>query len=308
MKMNQCIDAGRPGCCPCELAEHGACLVCGKLRGETCQECSWQGVCIASLYEQNGRKLVKGRSEKLLPVREIRNYSDDFKVFILEADKGFCQKAQTAGAYVFVRRDGEKTWYDAPVSVLKAEPDTGMLHLGVYRCGAKTDSLFQAQDFLWIRGIYYNALAGMGTLSENSEETFVYAKGIAIAPLRNFLDGGSRYTRWMKNLHLYIDLEKIGFDFFREYFGDLPAEAIEVRSFAREGLCSLDDLDRLEESRQANVLALTSPFYAGQVERAAGRPVVRPIEGNLCCGEGVCGACTFTDSLGQTVRRCKMRG
>ena len=120
MKMNQCIDAGRPGCCPCELAEHGACLVCGKLRGETCQECSWQGVCIASLYEQNGRKLVKGRSEKLLPVREIRNYSDDFKVFILEADKGFCQKAQTAGVEIMAydcRVEPDLLELDEPVEV-----------------------------------------------------------------------------------------------------------------------------------------------------------------------------------------------
>lgn len=306
MERNKCIDAGREGC-PCALAESGQCLVCAKLRGGTCQDCSWQGVCIDSLFAQNGRRVIAGRSEKLLPIQKVRTYSEDFKVFIVEADRGFCQKAQTAGAYVFVRAEEEENWYDAPISVLKSEPEAGLLHLGICRCGPKSSSILQAENHLWVRGVYYNALSGLGTLKETAQEAFVYAKGIAIAPLRNFLDGGERYRKWLNQLHIYADLEKVGFDFFRDYFGDLPADAVEVRSFAKEGLCSLDDLDHMEESDAMNVFALTSPYYAQLVERANGSRVVRPVEGNMCCGEGICGACTCTDETGRTVRRCKMR-
>ncbi len=306
MKKSRCIDAGRQGC-PCALAECGQCLICAKLRGGTCQECSWQGTCIYSLYEQNGRSVILSRKDRLLKIKQVKTYSDDLKVFIVEADRGFCQKAQTAGAYVFVRAEDEAKWYDAPISVLKAEPEAGLLHLGICRCGPKSSSIFQAEKNLWIRGVYYNALSGFGALRENAQEAFVYAKGIAIAPLRNFLDGGERYSRWLGQLHVYVDLEKVGFDFFRDYFGDLPAEAVEVRDFAKEGLCSLDDLDHMEGSDSLNVFALTSPYYASQVERAAGSSIVRPVEGNMCCGEGICGACTCTDEMGRTVRRCKIK-
>lgn len=308
MKNNRCIDAGRPGSCPCALAEHGNCLICSRINGGSCEDCSWQGSCIYSLYEQDGRRVIEGRKAQELPIAEIKSYSSSFKVFVLQADRGFCQKAQTAGAFVFVRRPEDESWYDAPVSVLKAEPDTGLLHLGICRCGAKTDALLQTEKSLCVRGIYYNGLSGIGGLSEEAEETFVYAKGIAAAPLRNFLDGGDRYTKWLKNLHLYIDPDKTGFDFFRDYFGDLPVSAIEVRSFAEEGISSPDDLDRMEENRQNNnVFALTSPYYAAQIQRAAGGSAVRPTEGNMCCGEGVCGACTCVDELGRTVRRCKVK-
>lgn len=125
MKKSRCIDAGRQGC-PCALAECGQCLICAKLRGGTCQECSWQGTCIYSLYEQNGRSVILSRKDRLLKIKQIKTYSDDLKVFIVEADRGFCQKAQTAGAYVFVRAEDEAKWYDAPISVLKAEPEAGL--------------------------------------------------------------------------------------------------------------------------------------------------------------------------------------
>lgn len=303
MKKNKCIDAGREGC-PCMLAEYGRCLVCSKLNGGTCEDCSWQGICIGSLYRQNGRKTINHRKEQLLPVRQVRNYSRDFKVFIVEADRGFCQKAQTAGAYVFVRGEDCGKWYDAPISVLKAEPEAGLLHLGICRCGIKSDSIFLQADKtqnLWVRGVYYNALSGMSNLKENVKGTLVYAKGIALAPFRNFLDGGYRYTKWLRDMRIFVDLDKVGFDFFMDYFGDLPAECVEVHNFAEEGI------GRIESAEACNVFALTSPYYAQQLAQEAGGRTVHPTEGNMCCGEGVCGACTYTDELGCTVRRCKVK-
>ena len=102
MKDKRCIDAGREGC-PCALAEYEKCLVCGRLSGGTCQDCSWQGTCIYTIYQQNRRNLVSARGERELNIESVRVYSDNFKVFVIGADKGFCQKAQTAGAYVFVQ-------------------------------------------------------------------------------------------------------------------------------------------------------------------------------------------------------------
>ena len=137
---SKCVDAGREGC-PCELAEYGACPVCAKLAGGTCDDCSFPGSCIYSLYVQNGRKQVAGRRERLMQVETVKTYSEDFKVLVIKAEKGFCQKAQTAGAYVFVRAEGESRWHDMPVSVLKAEPEEERIHLGISRCGVKSASI-----------------------------------------------------------------------------------------------------------------------------------------------------------------------
>ena len=309
MKNNGCIDAGREGC-PCALAEYGKCLVCSKLRGGSCEDCNWQGSCIYTLYQQNARQLVKARQDKTYEIAEIKQYGENFKVFVLKADKGFCQKAQTAGAYVFVRASESEEWYGMPVSVLKAEPEKERLHLGVSSCGPKSGSLLAAEKILCVRGVYYNALSGMGGLDAEPEGSLIYAKGIAMAPLRNFLDGGTRYSKWLKNMNLYVDLDKVGFDFFKDYFGDLPVDSIHVKDFASGGLESAEVLNNMEQMAQTgkiNILSLTSPYYADKVETSAGKKIVRPTSGNMCCGEGVCGACTYDDETGKTIHRCKAR-
>ena len=308
--MKRCIDAGREGC-PCTLAESGNCLVCSRLQGGTCDDCCWQGTCIYTLYEQNRHRIVRERQNRLLPVRYVRVYGPNLKVFVLEADKGFCQKAGTAGAFVFVKTEQDHDWFGAPISVLKAEPEKGLIHLAVCACGPKTNRILQETNQLSVRGIYYNALAGQSGLLTDPEETFVFAKGVAIAPLRNYLDGGSRYRRQLRNLQAYIDLDKTGMDFFLDYFGDLPASAVQIRNFAKEGLCSLDQLDHLESQAlsraRINVLALTSPYYVAHIQRAVReeKTILRPAEGNMCCGEGICGACTEVDRQGRTIRNCK---
>ena len=310
--MNRCIDAGREGC-PCVLAQSGNCLVCSRLGGGSCDDCCWQGTCIYTLYEQSRRRVVLERQARALEIEEVRHYGPNFKVFVLKADKGYCQKAQSAGAYVFVKRPEDHDWFGAPISILKSEPDRELLHLAISACGPKTSRILEETKKLSVRGIYYNALAGHGNLLADPEETFIFAKGVAIAPLRNYLDGGSRYRQYFQNLQAYIDLDKISMDFLKDYFGDLMAEAIQIRDFAKEGLCSLEQLDYLEMQAQTrariNVMALTSPYYAGHIQRAVGenKTILRPNEGNMCCGEGICGACTEVDQRGRTVHRCKAK-
>ena len=244
-----------------------------------------------------------------MDIEEIRTYTANFKVFVLRADHGFCQKAATAGAYVFAKSDTDDPWFGAPISVLKSETEKGLIHLGICACGPKSQKLLQQTEKLAIRGVYYNGLSGQRSLIEDPNDTYIFAKGIAMAPLRNFLDGGHRYTKYLKNLHLYVDLDKISFDFFKDYFGDVPVESIQIRNFARDGFCSPTDRKQIKDADRVNIFALTSPYFVAQITQTAGSnqntPIVHPTEGNFCCGEGICGACTYSDEDGRTVRRCK---
>lgn len=299
-KINGCVDAGREGC-PCQLGRCGNCLVCGRMSGTGCEECLWTGSCIYTLYRQNDRKIIRGRQPRVLELADIKVYRKDLKVLILKADKGFCQKAQMGGAYVFAGSTDGEQWYDMPVSVLKTEPEHGLLHLAVCGCGPKSYHLLEQNSKILIRGIYYNGLTGLGSLDDTYENTEIFTRGIAIAPLRNLFDEGcGRYRKMLKNLQLHVDLNKIGFDFFCDYFGDFPADNISIEDFECDPLV----LQR-EKLQNSNVIALTSPYYGDWIEGTAGKPVVRPVRGNLCCGEGICGACSFDDEEGNTVRRCK---
>ena len=305
--MRKCIDAGREGC-PCGLTASGDCLICSKLNGKNCDDCSWQGACIHNLYQQNGQRPDKGRIAQEMPIDDVRVYSPDFQVFLIKADRGFCQRAARAGAYVFVRGQGDDLWYDTPISVLKSEPNKGLLHLAVCGGGPKSKGLLAQRNSLLVRGVYGNGLVGQASLVENPQNTFVFAKGVAIAPLRNYLDGGMRYGKYLKNLQLFVDVEKTGLDFLKDYFGDLPVESIQVCDF------TAFDFSCMEAGPGDNVFALTSPYYVEQIasarvqrsgtDRRGG--FVRPAEGNLCCGEGICGACTCVDPKGNTIRRCKV--
>ncbi|MDD6043719.1 MAG: hypothetical protein PUB87_08230 [Eubacteriaceae bacterium] len=292
-----CVDAGREGC-PCALAESGNCLVCSKLSGGDCNDCRWTGVCIYTLYMQNSRRRVSGRRTSTLKVKRIINYHADFKVFVLDAPYGLCQRAQRAGSFVFAKRPEEKGWFGMPVSVLKADKDSCELHLGIYNCGPKSNNLIAAAECMEIRGIYYSALSGLAGLKSDPSENLIYAKGIAISPLRNILD--TALIDETKS-RFFLDISKVSLDFIIDYFGDLPAEKVVFRDFLAEGF------DEKELSHHdTNVLALVSPYFADRIEEAAGRPCLRPNKGNMCCGEGICGACTSADDLGNTLRRCKM--
>lgn len=296
-----CIDAGREGC-PCALAQYGKCIVCGRLSGGTCNDCNWQGSCIFSIYQQNGRSLVKARGGQRLEIEEVKVYSETFKVFVLKASKGFCQKASMAGTYVFARSSEADIWSDMPVSVLKSEPEKGRLHLGICGCGPKSADIINEEKELYVRGVYYNALSGMSMLTHKPDVTAVYAKGIAIAPLRNLLDGGTKYRKWLTNMKLFMDIDKVGMDFFADYFGDISASSVEILEMIKGDIPVIGG-----ESSTVNVIALTSPYYAEKIEELYGRKVTRPTKGNMCCGEGMCGACTFDDENGKTIHGCKAR-
>lgn len=297
MENLRCIDAGKEGC-PCALAEGGRCAVCGKLSGGSCNDCVWQGVCVYTLFEQNGRKTAR-RPERRLKIHGIRVYSESFKVFEVRADKGFCQKGREGGTYVFVRRARDDGVYDTPVSVLKSEPERGILSFGICGAGVKSRRLLEEKEEFTVRGIYRGGLTDLGCLTEAPDETLIYGKGIAAAPLRNFIDSAERYKKILENPYFFYDPEKTGLDFFRDYFGDLPASRIRI--------CDFKELDfTVNRKMKRNVFALTSPYYANLIEKGTGQRAVRPAEGNFCCGEGICGSCTYDDERGNTIHKCKL--
>lgn len=138
--------------------------------------------------------------------------------------------------------------------------------------------------------------------------------------------------RLASGLRLLIDTDKLTADFLTDYLrtqdGQLiPWQPIRLASEMERAAVLI------AESRQT--LFLASPYYAAQakkaflksaafdgaacvqdstcglkdredaISQAPNRCLLLPNHANICCGIGICGACSETDGDGVTVRKCK---
>ena len=166
-------------------------------------------------------------------------------------------------------------------------------------------------------------LSTVGTASAASAISGAQAGRAAAAEKKQRLASG---------LRLLIDTDKLTADFLTDYLrtqdGQLiPWQPIRLASEMERAAVLI------AESRQT--LFLASPYYAAQakkaflksaafdgaacvqdstcglkdredaISQARNRCLLLPNHANICCGIGICGACSETDSDGVTVRKCK---
>lgn len=138
--------------------------------------------------------------------------------------------------------------------------------------------------------------------------------------------------RLTSGLRLLIDTDKLTADFLTDYL-----KTQEGRPIPWQPIHLASEMERaatlIAESRQT--LFLASPYYAAQAKKAflksaafdgaarvqdstcglkdredaisqtRNRCLLLPNHANICCGIGICGACSETDGDGVTVRKCK---
>ena len=99
---------------------------------------------------------------------------------------------------------------------------------------------------------------------------------------------------------LLVDDDKLTEDFLADYLADCSWEKVSLAEDEDKILAAIDEA--------IQVMLLTSPYYT---ERFLGmRPerkndIITANHANMCCGAGICGACSYTDKDGVTVRRCR---
>ena len=166
-------------------------------------------------------------------------------------------------------------------------------------------------------------LSTVGTASAASAISGAQAARAAAAEKKQRLTSGMR---------LLIDADKLTADFLTDYLKTqdgrpIPWQPIRLAS-EMERAAAL-----IAESKQT--LFLASPYYAAQakkaflksaafdgaarvqdsncglkdrenaISQARNRCLLLPNHANICCGIGICGACSETDGDGVTVRKCK---
>lgn len=286
-----CIDAGSENC-PCPLAESGDCIICSRLQGKDYCECNWRGVCIYNEYIQNYKKINHMRKDQRTKILKKIWYDEDLLVLVLQVSKGFALKATAPGSYVFLKPCGQNECYSVPISVMRAEPEQGQIHLAIKVTAGKTKALAAAGDELEIRGIYRNGILGISKIKrKEKQKVLCITKGIGFAPAANY----NAWAYGKDTVDLMIDLDKINQEFVNDYLQKYPVHTIQYVDLSK-GISVPEDYDV--------VMVLTSDYYIETLP-VPREKLVHSNNFHMCCGEGICGACTMVDEEGVSHKMCK---
>ncbi|MDO4482504.1 MAG: hypothetical protein Q4C14_07245 [Bacillota bacterium] len=308
-----CIDAGGENC-PCILAESGNCIACGRLSGHDCSGCRWHGVCIYNEYIQNHRKIKRNRKDFEAAVTE-RFRRDDTVILGLDVGKGFSVKCCPAGSYVFLRRKSSEQFFNVPISVMKADTEKGIIYLLVKCISAKTKSLLEADETLTVRGPYKNGIIGIENIFESMNKAksegrtgriLILCRSAGISPAVKLI-GSLEKGHYVK---LIADTSNLNRDIVNAVLRKSPEDFLELDFADSEDLIKIKREIAFGEYDCIAVFA--SDYYinlTGEMAEEAGFRGKTAVSNNfnICCGEGICGACSAAGKNGETLKLCKCR-
>lgn len=304
-----CIDCGTENC-PCVLAASGDCIVCGKLQEKNCCDCCWNGVCVFNEFAQRGGMVNEPRESFKAKIVSKKQYLPDLYVFGLEVEKGFALRASNPGSFIFIQPTNESEFFSTPISILKSDLKKNTIYVLIKAISLKTKRICEENEFLNIRGVFRNGIIGINPLlhlikSASTEmRLLVITKGVGFAPAVNIANLCKNKPH--VSLELIIDKDKICSDVINDYLDISAVTSLSFISMTSDrGMSALCEYIKLSDCTAAIVLA--SDYYQSEI-KALLKPDTMFLHSNnisLCCGEGICGACCFTDSSGKTHKMCK---
>ncbi|MDD4390499.1 MAG: hypothetical protein PHW03_06820 [Eubacteriales bacterium] len=303
-----CIDCGTENC-PCYLAETEDCLVCGRLRGSNCDDCGWRGVCVYNEFIQNGRRILNPRKSFPSQITYKKFYGEALAVIGLATGRGFALKCEMPGSYVFIRSKGALQWYDTPISVMKVDINEGVIYLAVKEMAGKTKLILEEQEILEIRGVYRNGILGIkdviGGQKHKKKKNLIVARGLGFAPavlLADWIGGRA-------SLDMILDEGGTSEEWISEYTPDKILGITARINLEHDIKLGFDSglYKTVTAGNYDNIIVLASDYYINEIKKLM-RIDAMSNNFNLCCGEGICGACSVVNSCGETFKMCKCAG
>lgn len=314
-----CIDAGTENC-PCYLALTGDCLTCSRLQGKDTCDCNWKGVCIYNEFKQGNGRVNNPRNEFTAGIVHRKFYLDDLAVFVLDVGKGFAIKSGSPGSYIFMRGRKDTRFYDIPISVMHSDVEKGQIHVAIKVISSKTKTLLAEEESFILRGVYRNGILGLDAIRPRNlknAKVLLVAKGIGLAPAILTAESLCHGNQ----VDLVVDTEKISTELVSDYLEGSGAETGGVSSSAGKvhrvrylSLGNDDDRralgDMMKDGQYDSVAVLASDFFVEEIGKMAKEilPAAKQASSNnfrICCGEGICGACSFVSDGGETIKMCK---
>ena len=300
--------------CPCVLAESGHCIVCSMCRGEEFCECTGTvSFCVMQELKNNGGKAKDQHHIMKCMVMYEKIYDDTVKLIRLNIPNGLISDFQTIGAFVFVRAT-ENTFYDVPISVLHEDIDLESIELMIQLQGVKTDCFrnLKVGDTVFLRGPYLNGIQGLKSLvSLHDSEALVICRGIGLFPSLHAITELKKNNNKVK---IYLDSGKFNKSLLKVAKDLYELEIDELSVYEENGELS-DAIYKITEDALARDVGLIHLGMSNYVIKRMIEYVQSKNNGitqlscinnsHMCCGEGICGACTVnTDSM-KIVHLCK---
>ena len=308
-----CADYSSPYC-PCILAETGDCVVCSQVNGSDFCDCKISGAfCVQQELIRNGGKAKPGR--KTYECRVTTVLSFEGLVFLrVQVPYELENEVKRPGGFVFVRRKDADVWFDTPISVMYEEMHVGSIGMSILLRGVKTSQFANIVqgDTLLVRGPYMSGLLGLQHIEkQQAGKCLVLAKGIGLLP-------SMAVVRYLQSKHneVEVHLDEGGFPASIQKF------CLDLFDLHYQAANLLDSAGQLREETKATILRFAvsggTLIHVGGSEYVIHK-VAEYIEtvglgairlsacnnANMCCGEGICGACTETTAGKRVIHHCK---
>lgn len=311
----ECIDCGTEYC-PCKLAEAGECLVCSQLQGQCFCDClNWKGVCVYQELFNNGGKAKEGRKTYACKVSYVNEIDEGVIMIKFISPHKLVFDLVKPGSYVFIRTD-ENYFFDIPISIMEADVESNEITVVVEVRGVKTKRLQDTKvgEDIVIRGPYWNGVFGLSNIdSIKDSNVLVLARGIGMAPMMPVI---RRFNNNENKIDLFVDIAPFKKNFAREYVEKYDVISRETNLLDRGKLSdegkfiissAIRDKDiKIIHLAGADILTYSVIEYLDEINR----PDIKLSCCNnfkMCCGEGVCGACTARFSGHRVKRFCKLQ-
>ncbi|WP_234120527.1 sulfide/dihydroorotate dehydrogenase-like FAD/NAD-binding protein [Clostridium hydrogenum] len=307
-----CIDSGTEYC-PCHLAETGDCILCSQLKGKTSCDCvNWKGVCIYQEYIWNGNKAKKERESYPCSIIDKKLVGNSLIIFTIFAKHKLVNDLLSPGSYVFLRNPTQDQYYDVPISIMEANQEENTLKFAIEIKGIKTKHLAELneKDTILVRGPYWNGALGIKNINNCKDSSaLIIARGIGEAPMIPVMK--KLYSNGNKIL-LIIDKANYDEVFIQKYLKECNAEVYYCNMLSKGNLTYEFMTLLLECIKNKNINLIHISGADILINR-----VLTVIDDNLkvscsnnakmCCGEGICGACTVRYSGHKLKRLCKIQ-
>lgn len=312
----ECIDVGSEFC-PCHLAETNQCLICNNLNKQ-CKEChcpNWKGVCIYQEFNWNNFKAKEGRKYFECKVINKKIIKDKTLFIDILVNDYLIRELNKIGSFVFLRRDCDEAFFDAPISIMSLNKEKKTISFAIELKGPKTENLSKVDvnGMLLVKGPFWNGVLGRRhILTLKNSKALLICRGIGQAPLVPIL----KYLKEQNNdLIVLVDLCGEEQCFIEQYLEQYSSSVFFVNTLEKGKLKEsfsklLNDL--LLKEQPSTVYCSGADILNYEILCAIDKVNIEINyaccnNAKMCCGEGVCGACTLKNNDRKLRHLCKVQ-
>jgi len=295
-EIKDCIDSGTEYC-PCPLAESHDCIICSHLQGSTFCDCkNWKGVCVYNTLKTNGNKAVKRRSTYEGTIVNKSIIGDNYIAIEVKVPHHLVEKLKDPGSFVFLRTKNSSVFFDAPISIIEADDEEDILYMALEIRGVKTKAIgkLEINDKLFVRGPYWNGVLGLKNIKNlKNEKAAIIFRGIGFACTTQVI---KRMLANNNQLEVIIDPSDIKEEKILDYLKHFNVQIKSLNTMNDADL-SGEVVEEIEDliKNDIKLIYISGPdILISNIINKFGDVVKYGCSNNakMCCGEGVCGACT----------------